>query len=201
VIRVGLTGTVAAGKSTVGRLFETWGASRVDADQLARAAVAPGSPGLAKILAMWGDEVLRSDGSLDREIVRARVFGDDDAREALEEIVHGEVRRLGAEWRARQDTAGASVTVEEIPLLFEKGLEPGYDVVVVVDAAVEERRRRAVASRGWTPEEFDAIDATQLPAAEKRARADHVILNEGDRAALESASRSVWDELRRGSRD
>ena len=201
MIRVGLTGTVAAGKSTVGRLFETWGASRVDADQLARAAVAPGSPGLAKIRTMWGDEVLRRDGSLDREIVRARVFGDDDAREALEEIVHGEVGRLRAEWRARQDTARASVTVEEIPLLFEKGLESGYDVVVVVDAAVEERRRRAVASRGWTPEEFDAIDATQLPAAEKRARADHVILNEGGRAALESASRSVWDELRRGSRD
>ncbi|MFV1987907.1 MAG: dephospho-CoA kinase [Gemmatimonadota bacterium] len=201
MIRVGLTGTVAAGKSTVGRLFETWGANRVDADQLARTAVAPGSPGLAKIRAMWGDGVLQRDGSLDREVVRARVFGDDDAREALEEIVHREVRRLRAEWRARQDELAASVIVEEIPLLFETGLETGYDAVVVVDAAVEERRRRAVAFRGWTPEEFDAIDATQLPAEEKRARADHVILNDGDRAALESASRAVWDELRRGSRD
>jgi dephospho-CoA kinase len=146
---------------------------------------------------MWGDAVLEPDGSLDRAAVRARVFGDDDAREALERIVHAEVRRLRAQWHARQVEEGASVTVEEIPLLFETGLDTAYDAIVVVDAAVDERRRRAVRSRGWTPEEFDAIDASQWPAEEKRTRADHVILNDGDRDALEAASRSVWEELRR----
>jgi len=197
VIRVGLTGTVAAGKSAVGRLFEGWGARRVDADQLARDAVAPGSAGLGKVRALWGDAVLQPDGSLDRAAVRARVFKDDDARKALERIVHGEVRRLRAAWRARRIEEGASVVVEEIPLLFETGLEVEYDAIVVVDAAVGERRRRAIRSRGWTPEEFDAIDASQLPAEEKRARAHYVILNDGDREALETASRSVWEALRR----
>lgn len=195
MIRVGLTGTVAAGKSTVGLLFEAWGASRVDADELARAAVAPGSDGLARIVEMWGDVVLDDEGGLDRAAVRRLVFADDAARSALERIVHAEVRRLRDKWRAGEVERGAAVLVEEIPLLFETGQAAGYDSVVVVDAPVAERRRRAQVSRGWTGEEFDAIDASQMPADEKRDRADHVIVNDADREALERAARSVWEIL------
>lgn len=192
MIRIGLTGTVAAGKSTVGRLFEDWGGHRVDADVLARAAVAPGSTGLREVVDLFGPEVVGDDGALDRAAVRRKVFRDADARVALERIVHAEVRRLREEWRERSLAAGATVLVEEIPLLFESGMAGDYDVVVVVDAPVEERRERSMASRDWTVAEFDAIDASQLGAAEKRRLADHVIWNDGDRESLAEEASAVW---------
>jgi dephospho-CoA kinase len=195
MIRIGLTGTVAAGKSTVGRLFEVWGGRRVDADVLARAAVSPGSTGLQEVVDLFGPEVLGDDGALDRGAVRRRVFGDADARVALERIVHAEVRRLREEWREHSIAEGATVLVEEIPLLFESGMAGDYDAIVVVDAPVEVRRQRSVASRDWSVEEFDAIDASQLEAAEKRRLADHVIWNDGDRESLEEAASAVWSML------
>jgi dephospho-CoA kinase len=201
MIRVGLTGSVAAGKSTVGQLFEMWGASRVDADTLARLAVEPGSEGLERIVALWGEDILAEDGTLDRAAVRRRVFDDPAARAVLEGVVHAEVRRLRDLWRDGEIAAGATIIVEEIPLLFETGLSEGYDVIVMVDAPPAERRRRALASRGWSVEEFDAIDASQMPAEEKRARSDHVIVNDGAREDLENASRSVWNSVVAASRD
>ncbi len=194
-MRIGLTGTVAAGKTAVGRLFETWGAARIDADELARAAVAPGSEGLAAIRAEWGEKVLASDGTLDRPAMRALAFDDPGARHRLERIVHAAVRRLREEERERARRAGAALLVEEVPLLYEVGLEAEYDVIVVVDAPVETRRERAMRGRDWKPGEFEAIDASQLPAREKRARADFVIENAGTPAELEDAAREVWHKL------
>jgi len=200
MIRVGLTGSVAAGKSTVGRLFESWGAARIDADRLAREAVSPGTEGLARIAARWGDEVLAPDGTLDRDALRRRVFGDEPARAELEKIVHAEVRRLRDEWR-RNVADRAEVVVEEIPLLYETNLDAGYDVIVVVDAPRSLRRMRAAQERGWTAGEFDAVEAAQLDPAEKRARADHVLWNDRDVEALERSARDVWEEiLRSGGR-
>ncbi|MDX1394090.1 MAG: dephospho-CoA kinase [Gemmatimonadota bacterium] len=192
---MGLTGTVAAGKSTVGRLFEKWGAARIDADRLARDAVAPGTPGLARIVEAWGDAVLDPDGRLDRAAMRCIAFDDATARTRLEKIVHVEVRRLRDIWREESRAAGAEVLVEEIPLLFETGMEDAYDAIVVVDAPRDQRRLRATASRGWSADEFDAIDSSQLPAEEKRARADHVIVNDRDGKYLERRARAVWDLL------
>lgn len=194
MIRVGLTGTVAGGKSTVGRFFESWGAARIDADALAREAVAPGSPALARIRDRWGDQVLAPDGTLDRKALRLATFGDDGDRTELERIVHAEVRRLRDEWRDRLDPA-TEVVVEEIPLLFETGLDAGYDAIVVVDAPVSVRRQRATAQRGWTAAEFDQVEAAQMDPSEKRERADHVVWNAGDPDALENAAREVWDAL------
>lgn len=197
MIRVGLTGTVAAGKSHVGRLFEAWGASRIDADDLARAAVAPGTAGLSRVVEIFGPDVLAPDGSLDRAAVRQRAFSDDEARAALEGVVHAEVRRLRSKWREDQRRRGAPVVVEEIPLLFETGLGDDYDVLIVVDAPREVRRERARASRGWTPEEFDAIDDAQMSGREKREGADHVICTDGAREETERAARFIWDSLSR----
>lgn len=195
MIRVGLTGTVASGKTTVARLFERWGACRIDADELARRAVAPGTEGLARIRERWGERVLGPDGSLDREAMRRLAFADPEARRRLEEIVHAGVRSLREERLAGARAAGAEVTVEEIPLLFEVGLDGSFDALVTVDAPVALRRRRAAESRGWSREEFEAVEAAQLPAEEKRRRADHVIVNDGTLTELEAGARAVWARL------
>lgn len=198
MIRVGLTGTLAAGKSTVGHLFERWGARRLDADELAREAVAPGTPGLEAIRSEFGDVVLDASGALDRSRMREVAFACEADRRRLEAIVHAEVRRLRA---ARVDEArrlDTAILVEEVPLLFESGLEGEYDAIVVVDAPNTVRFERASRTRGWTRQEFASIDAAQLPGPEKRARAHHVIENVGSREELEARARQVWDEIRAG---
>ena len=200
-LRVGLTGSLAAGKSSVGRLLETLGARRIDADELARRAVRPGSAALEEIRRIWGDGILAADGSLDRGAMRAVVFGDPRARARLEEIVHAEVRALRDGWHAEAERAGARIIVDEIPLLFELGMDDQFDTVVVVDADPAVRRARAMAARGWTADEFEAIDASQLAPEDKVARADHVIRNDGDEAALERAVVAVWRALETRARE
>lgn len=196
MIRVGLTGTVGAGKSTVGRMFEEWGAWRVDADDLAREAVRAGTPALEAIREEWGDEVLDPGGGLDRAAMRERVFGDPDARERLEAIVHPAVRRLREERMEEARRAGARVVVSEVPLLLETGMRDDFDVLVVVDAPREERLRRLRRERGLDPSTFAAIEAAQWSGARKREAADRVIVNDGSLDDLRDAARRVWESLR-----
>jgi dephospho-CoA kinase len=195
MIRVGLTGTLAAGKTAVGRLFERWGAHRIDADELAREAVAPGSPGLEAIRREFGDEALDAAGFLDRTRMRRVAFASQVDRRRLEAIVHTEVRRLRAARLAEAGRLDTRIVIEEVPLLFEVGLEGEYDAIVVVDAPEAVRLERASRARGWTADEFASIEATQLPGAEKRGRAEYVIDNAGSREELEACSRLIWDEL------
>lgn len=195
MIRIGLTGTLGAGKSTVATLFERWGAWRLDADELAREAVEPGSPALEAIREEWGDVVLDEDGRLDREAMRSRVFGDAAARRRLEEIVHPEVRRLRDERVAAAREAGAEVVVGEVPLLLEKGMEDEFDVVVTVDAPRAVRRRRVAEERGVDAGTFEAIEAAQWPADRKREGADYVIDNGGSPGELEETARRVWRRI------
>ncbi len=195
MIRIGLTGTMGAGKSTVGGLFESWGAHRVDADVLARRVVEPGQPGLEAIRRTFGDRMLRDDGTLDRAALRAIVFDDTEALRRLEAIIHPQVDRLRAESLDRAEREGARVAVLEIPLLLEKNLSHECDIVVVVDAPEDVRRQRVTESRGLTPEEFAAMDSAQWPGERKRAAADHVIWNDDDLESLESESREVWDAV------
>jgi dephospho-CoA kinase len=186
---------MGAGKSTVGDLFETWGAHRVDADILARRVVEPGQPGLAAIRETFGDRMLLADGTLDRAALRAVVFGDDGALRRLEAIIHPAVDRLRQALMEQARADGARVTVLEIPLLFEKDLRDEFDAVVVVDAPEDVRRSRVCESRGLTPEEFASIDSAQWSGERKRAAADHVIWNDDDFDSLESESREVWDAV------
>lgn len=195
MIRIGLTGTVGAGKSTVGRLFETWGARRVDADELARRAVEPGSPALAAIRDRWGEEVLTEDGHLDRAAMRREVFGRPEDRERLEAIVHPAVRALRDRELEAARREGARVVVVEVPLLFEVGLEGEFDHVVVVDAPVEERKRRVLEERGLDEATFRAIDESQWAAGRKREAADLVIENDGTREELERRVRRAWEHI------
>jgi dephospho-CoA kinase len=196
VLSVALTGNVAAGKSTVLALFERWGAAVIDADSLAREAVAPGTPALAAILARFGADLARPDGSLDRAKLRRRVFGDGAQREALNALVHPEVRRLEAARLEAARAAGAEIVVSDIPLLFEVADPAEWDLVVLVDAPEAVRRRRLMESRGYTAAEADEVIRAQLPSGPKRARSHIVIDNDGTREGLEHSARAAWETLR-----
>lgn len=197
---VGLTGNVAAGKSAVAELWRKAGVPVLSADALARDVVGPGTEALARIADLFGRGVIRDDGVLDRAAVRRIVFRDARARRRLEAIVHPGVRRLRDAWTRRQREAGAVLVVWEVPLLFETGMQDEVDVVVVVDAPVEVRRRRIVETRGLGEEEAEAVMAAQLPAEEKRRRADHVVDNAGTRRELAGRAAEVLAALEvRGS--
>lgn len=197
MLRVGLTGTLGAGKSTVGRLFERWGGCRVDADRLAREAVVPGSRALGRIREAFGDAVLDGDGALDRAAMREKAFGDPEARRRLESIVHPEVRRLLEERAREARDRGHRVFVAEVPLLFEGGLEEAFDVVVVVDAPRRLRSRRVREERGVDEATFAAIEEAQWAAERKRGAADLVVRNDGSVEELEERAREVWEEIGR----
>jgi dephospho-CoA kinase len=196
-LHLALTGNIAAGKSTVAALLADHGATIIDADLLAREALAPGSPGLAAVIAQFGPVLLRPDGTLDRAALRQRVFADASAREALNAIVHPEVRR-------RRDAAvqaavarGDQIIISDIPLLFEVGLEGEFDGVILVDAAPEVRLARLVGERGLSAEEARRMIDAQWPSDRKRQGATWIIDNNGPRDALVARVGEVWDAIRR----
>jgi dephospho-CoA kinase len=195
MLRVGLTGNVASGKTTVARLFRAWGATVIEADELAREAVAPGTRTLAAVARRFGEDLLLPGGGLDRATLRRRVMGDAGSRAALEAIVHPEVQRLRTLREAQAAADGARIVVHDIPLLFE-ALDPAFfDVVVLVDAPEHVRRERLLGLRSLSESEADALLKAQHPPGPKRARSTYVIDNGGTLKALEASARAVWDEL------
>ena len=190
-----LTGNIASGKSYVARLLRQKGAFVVDADHLARDAVAPGSAGLNAIRARWGDKVMALDGTLDRATLRRIVFANATEREALNAIVHPEVERLRALAVAAARSRGERIVICDIPLLYEKHLENQFDLVMLVDAPDDLRLARLTVLRGLTDDEARAMMQAQLPSAGKRQRADIIIDNHDSLFALESRVDAVWPEL------
>lgn len=197
MLKVGLTGNIAAGKSTVAEVWRAQGGTVIDADELARRAVDPGTAAYAAITAEWGDEVVDAGGELDRAALRRIVFSDPDARERLEQIVHPAVAELREALYREAERRGDAVVVADIPLLFEVGLVDEFDVVVLVDAPEETRLVRLVGDRGLDPEEARRIIASQMKSELKRARADYVIENTGTLGEVERRAREVWDALQR----
>jgi dephospho-CoA kinase len=194
MVKIGLTGGIGAGKSEVSRLLASYGAVLVDADVIAREVVAPGTEGLAAVVAEFGPEVLRADGSLDRPKLGAVVFADPQRLAALNAIVHPLVRQRTAELEA---AAGPdAIVVNDVPLLAENGLAPLYDLVIVVDAADEVRLERLVKLRGMVEEEARARMAAQAGREQRLAVADFVIDNNGPLAELEPKVHAVWERLR-----
>lgn len=198
MLRVALTGSVAAGKSTVARVWEEAGVPVVRSDALAREAVAPGNPGLEAVIEAFGEDLRRPDGTLDRGALRDRVFRDDEARKRLEAILHPRIAELREAWEEARRAEGAALVVAEIPLLFETGTEGEFDVVVTVDAARSERLRRLVDDRDLDPDEARRIMDAQMDPAEKRERADEVLVNDGTVAELREKALVLLDRLRRG---
>ncbi|MGH7716525.1 MAG: dephospho-CoA kinase [Vulcanimicrobiaceae bacterium] len=189
-MRVGLTGGIGSGKSEVAKIFARLGARIIDADQLAREVVAPGTPGFSEIAARW-PQVIR-DGELDRAALAAIVFNDSKERDALNSIVHPRVRARATELEAQ---AGDGVAVHVIPLLFEGEFWRECDATVVVIAPVETRIARVHARDGMTREDALRRMSAQIDPEAARAKATHVIENAGARSDLEAASSAVWSSL------
>jgi dephospho-CoA kinase len=196
MLNVALTGNIAAGKSEVVRRFAEWGATVIDADQLAREAQAPGTEVLRAIVQRFGKEILTPDGGLDRAALRGRVMGDDEALAALNGIVHPAVRHRRDQLLAEATARGDAVVINDIPLLFEAADPSAFDLVVLVDAPEALRRERLLTARGLSPDDADRMIRAQIPSEVKRSRADLIIDNAGTLAELDAAARAAWDALR-----
>lgn len=194
MLRIGLTGGIGAGKSTVAARLRELGAVVVDADAIARAIVAPGSPALARIAARFGPEVIGHGGQLRRAALAAMVFSDSAALADLNEIMHPEIAALTAEQEAAAELSGAQILVYDMPLLVENGLAANYDAVIVV-AAQRDVRMTRLGARGIDPADAAARMAVQATDEQRAAVADFVIDNSG---TLDETRRQVdhaWDQL------
>jgi dephospho-CoA kinase len=189
---VGLTGGIGAGKTTVARLLADRGAVVIDADLLARKVVEPGTDGLAEVVAAFGRGVLASDGSLDRNALAARVFGDPEQLARLNAIVHPRVQAL-TRYRATR-VPPDSIVVHDIPLLVEVGAAGDYDLVVVVEAPESVRVERLV-SRGMGEADARARIAAQADFSRREAVADVIIDNAGPYDGLVEAVDGLWTRI------
>ena len=195
VLKVGLTGGIGSGKSTVSVLLASYGAVVVDADLVAREVVEPGTPGLRAVVAEFGAEVA-PEGVLDREALGAVVFNSAERRKALSAILHPLIGARSAELWAAAETSGAHVLVHDVPLLVENHLEAMYDEVVVVDVPPEVQLDRLVRLRGMTPTDAHSRIVAQATRADRLAAATRVIDNSGSPEQLEAQVRALWDVLR-----
>ena len=192
-MRVGLTGGVASGKSTVATILRGLGAVVIDSDQLAREVVEPGTPGLADVVKEFGDSVLTDDGKLDRAALGAIVFADQDARRRLESILHPLIRQRAAEIEAEAEPG--TVVVHDIPLLVETGQAGQFDAVLVVDVPVETQVERLLRDRGWSRADAEARVAAQASREERRAAATYLIDNTGTREDLRDRVTEVFTHV------
>lgn len=193
MLRIGLTGGIGSGKSTVGRLLAERGAVVIDSDVLSREAVAVGTSGLAEIVEVFGPGVLTPLGELDRAAMGRLVFGDAAARARLEAIVHPRVR--AAAEQIESAAAPGAVVVHDIPLLVETGQADRFDTVIVVDAPDHVQVERLTDRRAMTMDEARSRIAAQASREKRLAAADHLVLNDGSLDQLRAAVDAVWAQL------
>jgi len=190
---IGLTGGIATGKSTVAQVLRAQGCSVIDADQLARQAVAKGSEGFQRVVRVFGSEVLNSKGDLDRNRLGKAVFSDPKLRDELEKIIHPLVRQLALAEKSRLKSKGLDQAFYDVPLLFEKNLEALFDQVLLVYAPEETQIERMKTRDGFSEKEARKRLAAQVPIEEKKKRAGTVIENTG---TLEDLERNIVEYLR-----
>jgi dephospho-CoA kinase len=192
-VRVGLTGGIASGKSTVATMLVELGAILIDGDALAREVVARGTPGLAQVVAEFGEELLTPEGDLDRAALGRIVFSDESARRRLEAITHPLIFERYAELEAAAPPD--AVVVHDIPLLAESGRADTFDAVIVVDVPTELQVERMMQDRGWTREEAESRIAAQAAREDRLAIATHVVGNTGTLDDLRAQVQNVYAEL------
>lgn len=191
---LGLTGSIAVGKSTVAQMLVAHGAHLLDADLIAREVVAPGTPGLAEIAARFPG-VVAADGTLDRKALGERVFGSETERRALNAIVHPRVQAGVIAKTAALAEAGAKLVIYDAALLIENALHEAVEGVILVTAPPEVQKARLMARNGLTAEQADARIAAQMPQEEKRKYATWVIDNGGTREATQRQVDALWEKL------
>jgi dephospho-CoA kinase len=195
MLLVGLTGNIGSGKSTVAQLLSERGATIIDADVLARRAVEVGTPAYRAIAERWGTSILSSDGAIDRAALRRIVFSDPVQLEQLNAYVHPEVERMREVLVEQARVRGDRLVVCDVPLLFERRSADNFDRIVLVDAPRPVRLARLVRERGLRETEAMDMIVAQMPAELKRARADHVIDNDGTLTQLDQRVTEVWSAL------
>ena len=191
---IGLTGGVGSGKSTVAGVLRDLGAPVIDADEAAHAVYEPGTPGFDAVVEQFGPEYVR-EGRIDRNRLGRLVFDDEDARARLNAIVHPLVRDWMAERTRDAFEQGAEIVVQDVPLLYENGLEDLFSSVVLVYAPVEVQLQRLVRERGVPEERAQAMIAAQMPIEEKRRRAHHVIDNSSSREETRRQVEEMWAQM------
>ena len=189
---VGLTGGIAAGKSTAANRLADHGAVIVDADLLARDAVAPGTSAFAKIAKTW-PQVITEDGSLNRTALGEVVFSDDEARKTLESFVHPEVHRLAQD--AITSHSESSIVIYVVPLLVEAAVDLPFDYVVTVETSIDEQMRRLVETRGLTMEQAKARLSSQVSSAARANHADEILNSNQSLAEFLSDVDALWHRL------
>ncbi len=192
MLKVGLSGGIGSGKSSVASHLASRGAFLVDSDAIAREVVAPGTPGLAEIVEEFGELVLTEDGGLDRAALGAIVFADVASRRALEAITHPRIAARTAELMAR--APADSVVLHDVPLLVEKAMGSAYHLVVILGTPETERLRRLVDLRGVDPEQARSRIRSQAQDSARRAAADVWLDNDGDLADLTHSLDVLWDQ-------
>ena len=195
MLLVGLTGNIGSGKSTVTQLLSERGATIIDADVLARRAVEVGTAAYRAIAERWGTSILSPDGGIDRAALRRIVFSDPVQLEQLNAFVHPEVERMRESLVDQARQRGDRLVVCDIPLLFERRMTDDFDRIVLVDAPRPIRLERLVRERALRETEAMDMIVAQMPAELKRARANHVIDNDGTLTQLDQRVTEVWGEL------
>ena len=197
MLTVGLTGGIGSGKSEVSRRLADLGAVVIDADRVARDVVEPGTPGLDAVVAEFGSDVVRPDGTLDREGLGRIVFGDPGRLARLNAIVHPLVgERIAAMMAEVERDHPDGIVVYDVPLLVENDLAARYDVVVVVATQPQTQLRRLVEQRGMTEQDARSRIDAQAPLEAKLAVADLVVSNDGTLEDLDRLVKQVWADLR-----
>lgn len=191
---IGLTGSIATGKSTVATMLKNKGYAIVDADEIARQVVEPGRPVLSEITEVFGQEVLKADGSLDRERLGHRIFTNEEERKKLNAIMHPAVRKEMLRQKDEWLLNGARTVIMDIPLLFESKLQSFVEKVLVVTVSPSIQRARLMERNHLTEEEADARIRSQMPIAEKEELADAVIFNNGMREETEVQLTSILQQ-------
>jgi dephospho-CoA kinase len=196
LLKIAITGGAGSGKSTVARMFKALGAEVLDADAIARDAVAVGAPAWAELRRLYGPDYFHENGELNRSKLAQLVFADPEARRRLEALIHPRVVQEIMARTAELEGRGGQLVMVEVPLLFETGREAAFDRVIVVAApeALQIRRLRGRDRRG--ADEIRGILKAQWPLADKVARADYVVENGGRRRWTERQVKNIWADLK-----
>lgn len=183
--RIGLTGGIGSGKSTVAKILAEQGFPIIDADKIAREIVEPGQPALAELALKFGDGIINDDGSLNRQALANIAFADEESRQALNNITHPRINARTEELFAEAEAAGKEAAVWDMPLLIDQGYQDRVDTVIVVDVDAETRVQRLVEHRGLDEDDARRRIASQVDDETRRKAAHHIIDNNGDLDALE----------------
>ncbi len=196
MLKIAITGGAGTGKSTVARMFKELGAEVLDADAMAREAVAVGAPAWQELRRLYGADYFNPDGSLNRSRLAQQVFNDPEARRRLEDLIHPRVaQEIGARARALEGR-GVDLVMVEVPLLFETGRQKAFDRVIVVTAPEAEQIRRLGGRDGRGEAEIRGILAAQWPLKDKAARADYVVDNGGELSRTQAQVKNLWEKLK-----